>query len=174
MEFKRNIQITLDYASILGCSIVHVMAGNGSAEDESTYIQNLKYACRLFAERNILCVIEPLNRQDFPLYLLNSYDQAKRIVEQADEPNLKILYDVYHAQLICGQITHTLKTLHSFIGHIQVSQPPGRHEPNSNGELNFDYVFQLLNELNPDWYIGAEYTETMDNADWVTKYGLSF
>lgn len=81
---------------------------------------------------------------------------------------------MYHAQLICGQITHTLKTLHPLIGHIQVSQPPGRHEPDSAGEVNFGYFFNLLKELNPDWYIGAEYLEAMDNADWVQKYGLSF
>lgn len=76
--------------------------------------------------------------------------------------------------MICGQITHTLKSLHPFIGHIQVSQPPGRHEPNTSGELNFEHLFKLLKEINSNWYIGAEYLETLDNADWVEKYGLSF
>lgn len=133
-------------------------------------------------------MIEPLNQHDFPHYFLNSYEQARRIIETSGEPNLKILYvitvephdlnhfiwqDVYHAQLICGQISHTLKTLHPLIGHIQVSQPPGRHEPDTDGELDFKYIFELL-KLNPKWYIGAEYTETADNVDWVQKYGLSF
>lgn len=74
-----------------------------------------------------------------------------------NEPNLKILYDFYHAQLINGQITHTLKSLHeqNLVGHIQVSQPIGRHEPNTEGELNFDYIFKLLKEFKLDVYIGA-------------------
>ncbi|KAI6213240.1 putative hydroxypyruvate isomerase [Aphelenchoides besseyi] len=174
-KFNEYLDISLEYAQVLNCKIVHVMAGDGNpTTDEEIYVENLRSACRKMAKHDILCVIEPLNSHNFPNYFLRSYDQAKSIVNQLNEPNLKILFDVYHCQLICGQITHQLTSLAPWIGHIQVSQPPQRNEPSTEGEVNFDYFFNLLRKLKIDSYIGAEYFESTDNANWVRDYKLSF
>ncbi|KAI6217325.1 putative hydroxypyruvate isomerase [Aphelenchoides fujianensis] len=174
-QFRDYLELSVDYAKKLGCSIVHVMAGDGDpAKDEETFVENIRLAGRQLAEHNILCVIEPLNSHSFPNYFLRSFEQAQRIVTKLDEPNVKILFDVFHCQLLHGQLTHWLTTLAPLIGHIQVSQPPNRNEPNTPGEVNFDYFFQLLRDTRPDLLIGAEYFETKENADWVQQYGLSF
>ncbi|CAD5232317.1 unnamed protein product [Bursaphelenchus xylophilus] len=181
--FKQCIGETIRYAEVLGVKVVHVMAGDGDPiKDLDTYKVNIRYAARELAKKGFLCVIEPINPHFRSTYFLNSFDQAKNIIEELKEPNLKLLFDVFHCQLICGQITFQINRLQDiivlnydlFFGHIQVSQPPHRNEPDTDGELNYEYVFRVLKALGKDWIIGGEYFNVKDNADWVKKYGLEF
>ncbi|CAD5223742.1 unnamed protein product [Bursaphelenchus okinawaensis] len=173
--FKVNMTETIRYADILGVKVVHVMAGDGDpVKDLDTYKNNIQYAARELAKKGILCVIEPINKHFRSTYFLNSFDQAKNIIEDLKEPNLKLLFDVFHCQLICGQITYQLNRLQGIIGHIQVSQPPNRNEPDTDGELDYGYIFNVINGFERDWVIGGEYFNVRDNADWVKKFGLEF
>lgn len=177
-EFEDGIEIAVKYANILSCKKIHVMAGISDVNDETrnTYVKNVRFAARRFAKEDITCLIEPINHISIPGYFLSSYDQALHVIKEVDERNLKIMFDVFHAQQICGRLSKTISSLAAHIGHVQVAQVPDRHEPDTDGEINFDYVFRTLQKYG-DWDVGCEYTETAVSKDavrWVQRFGLSF
>ncbi|VDM49849.1 unnamed protein product [Toxocara canis] len=195
-DFTESLEIAVKYANTLACKKIHVMAGVIGVNDETklTYVENIRAASRRFAKDDITCLIEPINHISIPGYFLSSYEQALEIVKEIGEPNLKIMFDVFHAQQICGKLTHSIATLKPYIavlgnqlpldevtssrisGHVQVAQVPDRHEPDSEGEINYDYVFKALKK-HGDWDVGCEYSERGDTADyvkWAHTYGLTF
>ncbi|VDK60869.1 unnamed protein product [Anisakis simplex] len=152
------------------------MAGLAEVNDETrrTYVENIRYASQLFAKNDIICLIEPINEISIPGYFLHSYQQALEIIKEINESNLKLMFDVFHAQQICGQLTKSIVDLKSFIGHVQIAQVPERHEPDSAGEINYEYIFKILKE-NGDWDIGCEYMErgeSMEYFEWMKRYEL--
>ncbi|XP_017543187.1 putative hydroxypyruvate isomerase isoform X2 [Pygocentrus nattereri] len=162
---------------------IHVMAGRvpaglqrsaTSMEMEATFVQNLRYAADVLAKEGILGLIEPINtRVTDPQYFLDSPHQAAEILQKVDRPNIKLQMDVYHWQIMDGNLTQNIQKYFPLIGHVQVAQVPDRHEPDSPGEVNFPYLFNLLEKLGYQGYVGCEYKpmgSTEAGLDWVRKY----
>ncbi len=167
-DARAAIEQALDYAVAIDAANVHVMAGKAEGpEAETAFIANLQFACARAGQRGIL--IEPLNHYDAPGYFLNTATQAAEIVEKVGAPDLKIMFDCYHIQLMQGDLSHRLRTLLPVIGHIQIASVPDRGTPD-HGELNYPYIYDLLEELGWQTPLGAEYkvaTPTDDTLDWL-------
>ncbi|XP_045475202.1 putative hydroxypyruvate isomerase [Harmonia axyridis] len=178
-DFKDSIQKTIQYAKELGARKIHIMSGRVlgpvSKVNDEVYVKNLKYAVGLLEKENILGVIEPINSYSVPNYYMNSYNKAIDVVKTIDSPNLKIMLDIFHLQHIQGNITNTIKDLREYIGHVQIAQVPNRNEPNTDGELNYRYILDLLrSEGYTDW-IGLEYkpkTDTSKGLSWIKDMGF--
>jgi 2-dehydrotetronate isomerase len=156
-EARAAIDQAIDYARAINARHVHVMAGNAhGAAACQTFVENLRYAAAQAASYGVNIVIEPLNHYDAPGYFLTNTDQAQQIIDEVDMPNLKLMFDCYHVQIMQGDITRRLKQLLPIIGHIQFASVPERAEPDS-GELDYRYIFSLLSELGYKHPLGAEY-----------------
>jgi len=163
-DFAAGIVTGLRYAQALQCPRLHVMAGmlpeNVEADDyerrRRTFIRNLRHACSEAAQMGITVLIEPLNRMDNPDYFLHTQAEAHAIRAQVDAPNLKVQMDLYHAQITEGNLAAKLRHWLPHIGHIQIANVPGRTEPDV-GEINYSYLFRLIDDLKYDGYVGCEY-----------------
>ncbi|KAF0774098.1 putative hydroxypyruvate isomerase [Aphis craccivora] len=171
-RFRSSIDLAISYAKALNCSKIHVMAGivvQPTEVNHQTYEKNLTYAALIFETKGIMGVIEPINKYSAPGYYLNSYEQAIEVLKKINSPNLKLQLDIFHLQQIKGDLTNNIKSLLPYVGHIQLAQVPTRNEPNTPGEIDYNYIFQLLEELKYDEWIGLEYTPKDD-----TDKGLSW
>jgi 2-dehydrotetronate isomerase len=163
-EFRRGIlEQALPYALALKCPRVHVMAGLMPAGSErpalrATYVANLAWAAQQAAAAGIELLIEPINRRDIPGYLLNRQDDAHEIVSEIGAPNLKVQMDLYHCQIVEGDLAMKLRKYLAAgrVGHLQIAGVPDRHEPDL-GEVNYPYLFDLIDALGYDGHIGCEY-----------------
>ncbi|HXA47479.1 MAG TPA: 2-oxo-tetronate isomerase [Burkholderiaceae bacterium] len=160
-EFRRGIERALGYAHVLGNKRLHVMAGLLQAGHDYThqrdvYLGNLAYAAQQAAQHDITIVIEPINLRDMPGYFLNRQDDAHAICREIGAPNLKVLLDLYHCQIVEGDLATKIKRDLSGIGHMQIAGVPDRHEPD-HGEVNYPYLFRLMDELGYDGWVGCEY-----------------
>ncbi|CAG9760401.1 unnamed protein product [Ceutorhynchus assimilis] len=181
IEFKDSIQTTIEYAKALGARKIHIMSGRVEGEvtqaHDDAYVENLKFAAKLLEQENILGVIEPINKYSVPKYYMNSYEKAIKVINAVSSPNIKLQFDIFHLQLIKGDITHTMQEVKPFIGHIQVAQAPNRNEPDSEGEINFKYVFKaLIKDSGYNDWIGLEYTpsnDTVEGLKWIKTMGYS-
>lgn len=180
-EFQDSVHIALEYAQQLGNSLLHCMAGikpeglsNHLALD--CYLDNLHYAAQVAANQNCTICIEPINHFDIPNYFLNYSQQATDILLELNLDNLKLQYDLYHAQRMEGHLSYTLERLLPHIAHIQIANTPGRHEPHI-GEINYDFIFRLLDHLPYSGWVGCEYIPaqtTRAGLNWLHPYlGLS-
>ena len=178
-EFAADIAKALRYADALNCQRLHVMAGvlpEGADADERArrlrvYVRNLKFACQEAAAQGVTITIEPLNPRDVPHYLLSTQSEAHAIRSEVGAPNLKVQMDLYHAQIVEGDLTDKLRRWLPHIGHIQIAGVPGRHEPDV-GEINYEYLFRLLDELKYDGWVGCEYkpaTTTTAGLTWLYR-----
>ena len=175
-EFSASIVTALRYAKALRCPRVHVLSGllpEGADADERErrlrmLKRNLRFACQEAAEQNVTILMEPKNQRDFPGYLLSTQADAHAIREEIGMPNLCVQMDLYHAQIVEGDLTTKIRKWLPHIGHFQVAGVPARHEPNT-GELNYDYLFKLLDELKYSGWIGCEY-----RPERTTSAGLSW
>lgn len=166
-EFRNSIDLAITYAKALNCKRIHVMAGivhSPSSQNDEIYKSNLQYAVKLFEKENIIGVIEPLNKYLAPGYYLNSFDKAVSIIKEINSPFLKLMLDLFHLQMISGNLTNNITDFLPYAGHIQIAQAPHRHEPDSSGEINYRYIFKLLKQLNYTGWIGAEYTPIGDTS----------
>ena len=120
-------------------------------------------------------LIEPINGRDMPGYFLNRTAQARRIIESVGSDNLFLQYDIYHAQISEGFLAETFQANCDIIRHIQIAGVPGRHEPDDRQEINYPFLFDLLDAAGYDGWIGCEYrprADTLDGLRWATPYGL--
>lgn len=161
LDFRCGLEQALDYANVLGNKRLHVMAGLIQAGQDrkrhkETYLRNLAYAAEQAASLGVTILIEPINPRDMPGYFLNRQDEAQAICRELDIPNLMVQFDVYHCQIVEGDIATKLRRDMSGIGHIQIAGVPERHEPD-RGELNYPYLFELMDELKYDGWVGCEY-----------------
>lgn len=156
-EARAAIDQALAYAAAIGTPNIHVMAGFAQGDEaQATFVNNLNYACEQAAPHGITILIEPLNRYDAPDYFLSTSEQAKLIIEQVGKPNLKLMFDCYHLQIMGGDVSRSLESLMPIIGHIQFASVPGRNEPDG-GELNYRHIFAHLDGLGYTAPLGAEY-----------------
>ncbi|MDS1140639.1 hydroxypyruvate isomerase family protein [Pusillimonas sp. SM2304] len=175
-EFRAGVAQAIAYAQALGTPNIHAMAGllpAGADVDQcrATFIDNLEYAARQCAAHQINVLIEPINQRDMPGYFLSLQDQAHAIRQAVNQPNLKVQMDFYHAQIMEGDIAMTFRKFQPHVGHIQIAGVPERHEPDT-GEVNYAYLFQLLDELGYDGWVGCEYRPahgTVPGLGWMPK-----
>jgi len=164
------IDKAIAYAQETGTLNVHVMAGiSHGARARETFIANLTYASDQALAHGITILIEPLNNYDAPGYFLTSCDQAVSIMEEVARPNLKLMFDCYHVQLMEGDLCHRLQTLKPHIGHIQFASVPDRGPPDW-GEIDYSFLFSRISELGYDLILGAEYKPsgpTENSLDWM-------
>lgn len=181
-EFRNSLDTAIEYAKTLGCGRVHVMAGIPRTDDDvenahRIYSENVLFAAEKLKEHDLICLIEPINQYTIPGYYLNNYEEAMRLIEEDKSKNLKIQYDTFHAQQINGQIGATMRKLKDHIGYIQVAQVPNRGACDTRGEIDYNFIFEQIQSINPKWIIGAEYLDakaTKDSFKWVENMSLSF
>lgn len=178
-EFRESLEVALDYATFVDCPCLHVMAGCVAEEDWGpaldTYLDNLSAAADMAREHDVQVLIEPINPLDMPGYFLTRPEDALRVLETLDHPNLGLQYDIYHAQMERGALTDTLEDALDRIRHIQVAGVPGRHEPDAQGEINYGYLFGLLDAHGYDGWVGLEYRPragTVPGLRWARPWGL--
>jgi 2-dehydrotetronate isomerase len=182
LEFRASIDQAIAYARVLRTPCVHVMAGivpaSASTPERSKmrsiYLRNLRFAAERCAEQGITALIEPINTRDMPGYFLNRQDHAHEILSEVDHPHLKVQMDLYHCQIVEGDVSTKLQRYlpTGNVAHIQVAGVPGRNEPDS-GELNYRHIFKLIDELGYDGLIGSEYrpvTHLPESFSWMNTW----
>lgn len=172
--FRWSLGIGLDIAKELDCSQINTMFGNRVTgltpqEQIKCAIENLSYAAPRAEESGVTLLVEALNPIDFPDFFLHRPSASFEIVKNVDHPNVKSLYDIYHAQMIEGNIISSIKDNFPNINHIQIADVPGRHEPGT-GEINYPRIFSLLQEIGYQGFIGLEYhpsSDTNSSLKWL-------
>lgn len=164
------LDAALNHASAAGLEAVHVMAGRtDAAVAEAVFIDHLKRGCARAAARGLTLLIEPINLRDVPGYFLYGTDQARRIVEAVGHPALRIMYDLYHMQVMQGDHVARMRDLGPLIGHVQVAAVPDRIEPDC-GELAIDRVIAASQYSG---FVGAEYRPTVPPGEWLRDFKRS-
>lgn len=177
--FAESLELALTYAQALHCPRLHVMAGRPAAglahaDCEAVYIRNLRLAASRLQPYGIRLLIEPLNTRDNPGYFLTTPAQGQRIIEQVGHANLFLQMDLYHWQIMVGDLATNIRRYMPLTGHVQIAGNPGRHEPDV-GEIHHPYLFKLLDELGYAGWIGCEYHpqgDTVAGLGWGQPYGL--
>lgn len=176
-EFRDGIAKAIDYAKILGCDQLHCMAGltpDGAdpAELRKTYVENLRFASAEMGKAGIKCLMEMINTRDIPGFYLNTSAQAEEIMGEVASDNLYIQYDIYHMQIMEGDLAPTMERLLPKIAHMQLADTPGRNEPGT-GEINYSFLFSHIDRIGYKGWIGCEYkpaTTTQEGLGWMDPY----
>ena len=142
-EFRDGVDKAILYARATKCPLLHTMAGlwpegRDKKDGERVYIDNLRWAADRAAAAGLTCIIEPINTRDIPGYFLNYTGQAMRIIEAVGRPNLQLQLDLYHVQIMEGDLATRMRALAGHYPHVQIAGNPGRHEPDI-GEINYPY-----------------------------------
>jgi hydroxypyruvate isomerase len=178
-EFRGYVAQAIDYARELGCKQLHMMAGivpagADTASLERTYIENIRYAAAQMKAHGIRTLLEPLNTIDNPGYFLTSIEQTRRIMELVGSDNVYLQLDLYHRQMMQGNLAQTIEKHLPVSSHIQIAGVPGRHEPNV-GEINYPFLFDLIDRLGYRGWIGCEYRPkgvTTNGLGWAGAYAI--
>lgn len=182
-EFRDSVVEGLRYAEALNCPRVHAMAGllpedadaATQAEHHAIYIRNLRFAASEAAKVGRDILIEPINTRDMPGFFLSRQAQAMAVLEEVGAENLKLQFDLYHCQIMDGDLIRHLERQFSAVGHIQVAGVPGRHEPDV-GEVHYPAIFEHLSALGYSGWIGCEYrpqADTRAGLGWGEAWGLT-
>ncbi|NEH52284.1 TIM barrel protein [Rhizobium leguminosarum] len=175
---KADVERALDYAAATGARRLHLMAGIADRHDEdasSCYRRSVTYAAGRLAEKGIDLLLEPINGRNMPGYFLNDFGAAERLIAECGLPNLKLQFDIYHRQIIHGDVTIALRRLLPIAGHIQIASVPSRNEPDGE-ELNYPYLFGEIDRLGYDGFVGCEYIprgHTLDGLGWFKPFARS-
>jgi hydroxypyruvate isomerase len=170
-DFRSSVATALRYAAATGVERLHVMSGNADSNDpkaRSAYEASLRYAVDEIGAKGLDVVIEPINRRDMPAFFLNDFGYAAELIGRLGLPRLKLQYDIYHRQILHGDVVKSLEAMMPIIGHVQIASVPARNEPGT-GELNDDFVFRRLDELGYAGFVGCEYRpagKTLDGLSW--------
>lgn len=160
-EFRSGVENAIVYAKALGCRKVNCLAGKkpeglSVEQANTTLLNNLTFAANRLAEHGIELVIEAINTRDIPGFFVNNSRQAVDLIRQVGRTNLRYQYDIYHMQIMEGDLAKTMERHFPVIGHLQLADNPGRHEPGS-GEINYPFLFKHIDALGYDGWIGCEY-----------------
>ncbi len=176
-EFEGSLDQALHYARALGCRRLHAMAGippagAGKEDCQAVFIGNIKKAAAHFAADGITVLIEPINGRDMPGYFLQKQDHALAILDAVGEANVALQMDLYHCQVAEGDLVTKIRRNIGLIDHFQIAGVPERGEPDS-GEINYPYLFKLIDSLGYEGWIGCEYrpkTETIAGLAWARPF----
>ncbi len=176
-EFQDSVGKALEYAHTLSCSRLTCLAGiapeNVKPETiEQTMVDNLKFAAKQAADAGITVLIEPLNTRDVPGTYVSTSTHGRALLEAVGESNVKLQYDVYHMQIMEGDLAMTIEANMDVIHHFQLADNPGRNEPGT-GEINYDFILPYVDSLGYEGWVGCEYRpagRTQDGLGWTRKY----
>jgi hydroxypyruvate isomerase len=176
-EFQDGVGRALEYARALRCPRVNCLAGLAPPgvppeRVRATLVSNLRFAAERLAGAGIELLTEPINTRDMPGFYLCRSAQAFSIVEEVGAPNLRVEYDVYHMQVMEGDLATTLERNLSRIGHVQIADNPGRHEPGT-GEINFEFLLAHLDRVGYRGWVGCEYRPAAGTAaglGWLARW----
>lgn len=161
-DFKQSVEKGIQYATNLQTSKIHCMSGllpEGMeySRAKEVFMENIQYAAGQLSQHQLTLLIEPINNFDVPSYFLSNIHEAAKMIDEINLPNLKLQYDFYHIQRLHGNLLSNFQQYANIIGHVQLADVPGRHEPGT-GEIHYRNIFSFLDEIGYDGYIGLEYT----------------
>jgi hydroxypyruvate isomerase len=173
-EFREGVKQAIDYAAELNCTRVNCLSGiapNDVAKSEqwNTLTENLNFAAVAFSKLGTTLLLEPINSYEMPGFFLNTSNDALKAIAATGHPNIKLQYDIYHMQRSEGELAASITRLFPIIGHIQLADNPGRHEPGT-GEINFEFLLKHIESLNYQGWIGCEYSPsgpTENSLHWM-------
>ena len=176
-EFRESVQTAIMYALSLNCKKLHCMAGlrpstGANLIIEKTFIENIRFAADACRSHKIDVLIEPINNRDMPGYFLNYSQQAAKLIEAIDRPNVGLQYDIYHMQIMEGDLAPSIESLLPQIKHMQLADTPGRHEPGT-GEINYSFLLSRIDDLGYEGWIGCEYRpekDTISGLEWIKPF----
>ena len=176
-EFQESIDLGIRYAKALGCQLLHCPVGIAPIElpeatTRRTLMANLRFAAEAAEKEGIRLLIEALNSNRFPGFYLTHTQQAVELINEVGSNNLRILYDTFHMQIMEGNLATTIQDNLPYIGHIQIADNPGRHEPGT-GEINFENLLRFIDEAGYSGWIGCEYIplgDTIEGLKWAAPY----
>ncbi len=177
-EFRGGVSQALAYARALGVAQLNCLAGKrvsgyGDEDHWNTLVANVRFVAAALLEAKLTLTVEAINHFDIPGFFLNRTEQVAQLIEEVNLPNVFIQYDVYHAQREEGDLAATLRKYRKMIGHIQIADNPGRHQPGT-GEINYPFLFKEIDRLGYGGFIGLEYVpepDTLTSLAWVKGYG---
>jgi hydroxypyruvate isomerase len=178
-DFLASVETALGYALATKGRRIHALSGlwpadRDKAEGEAVLVANLRRAADLVAPHGIELLVEPINPRDIPRYFLNTPAQAVAILDRVAHPNVRLQLDLYHCQITAGDLACHIRRLLPRVAHIQIAGVPERHEPD-RGEVNYVYLFDLLDELSYDGWVGCEYRPangTLAGLGWARRWGV--
>jgi hydroxypyruvate isomerase len=176
-EFQDGVGTAIDYAQALGCTRLNCLVGITPvgidvARVHDTVIRNLQFAASALKRAGIALLIEACNTRDIPGFFLNRSQQAIELIDAVGSDNLFFQYDIYHMQIMEGNLAPTIERLLHRIRHLQLADNPGRHEPGT-GEINYPFLFGFLDRLGYTGWIGCEYKPagtTLQGLGWIKPY----
>jgi hydroxypyruvate isomerase len=176
-EFKRSIDKALEYARVIGNERLHAMAGliapgEDRARHREVYVKNLAHAAAAARSAGITVVIEPINTRSIPGFFLNTQAEAHAVCAEVGASNLKVQMDLFHCQIVEGDMAMKMRQYMKGVGHMQIAGVPDRHEPDT-GEVNYPYLFSLMDELGYDGWVGCEYHPlkgTSEGLGWLRPW----
>jgi hydroxypyruvate isomerase len=174
-DLQQSLRTAVPYAAATGVKRLHLMAGIADRNDPSAvaaFRKSVRWAAEFLAPHDIDMVIEPINPRDVPGYFLNDFGFARDLIADLKIPNLKLQFDIYHCQILHGDVTMRLHQMMPIIGHVQIASVPSRHEP-SEEELNYPFLFDTLDRLGYAGFVGCEYRprgNTVDGLGWFRPY----
>ena len=175
-EFRAALTLALEYADAARCGQLHCLAGvTDDPTAEATFVENLRWGATQARPFGVNLLLEPLNTQDNPGYFLTGSAQARRIIDQVGSDNVFLQYDFYHMQIMEGFLAETVKANIDIISHFQIGGVPGRHEPDDTQEINYPYLFDLIDDLGFEGWVGCEYRPragTVEGLGWARPYGI--
>lgn len=179
-EFREGVGLAVEIARRLDCPRVNCLVGKQLetvpvAEQWACLVDNIKSAAAVFEQAGLVLLVEPVNTFDIPGFFLRTTFEAFQLQDAVGAPNLKVQFDVYHAQRMEGNLTHTLRTNIGRIGHVQVADSPDRNQPGT-GEINYAYLFRVLDRTDYEGNVGLEYRPlgTTDGSfGWIEEMGYT-
>ena len=176
-EFQDSVGRAIDYATALSCKQVNCLAGIApqgadAGRVRETFVGNLKFAAAKLRSAGIRLLIEPINTRDIPGFYLNHTAQAIDLIAAVGSDNLWLQYDIYHMQVMEGDLAPTIEKHRASIAHFQLADNPGRNEPGT-GEINYPFLFAFIDKVGYDGWIGCEYkpkTTTVEGLGWIKPY----
>ena len=184
-EFAAGADLALRYAEALDCPRLHMMSGllpqnalsiaQNKASTRQTYVNNVKHASKLVAKQGIILLLEPINTRDIPGFFLNRQDEAHALIAEIGQPNVKVQMDLYHCQIVEGDVAMKIRQYlpTGNVGHFQIAGVPERQEPDV-GEMNYPYLFDVIDSLGYDGWIGCEYKPKLGGQPNGTSSGLGW
>ncbi len=176
-EFQDGVGLAIEYAKALRCPRVNCLAGLTPAgipegKVRETLVENLRFAADALSRENIRLLIEALNTRDVPGFCLTRTSEVAQLIEEVNHSHVQYQYDIYHMQIMEGDLTHTIRENLGIIGHIQLADNPGRNEPGT-GEIHFSNLLRLIDEAGYTGWVGCEYKpsgKTEDTLEWAKPY----